>query len=95
VQWYLIYLLDLGEVTEEVTGARTCQLPTSFWAFTRFGRKVVGNNSIGLFPKLTIEELLFLHHEYYSIFLLQQEASALSNTVVINNNGIVIHFSLV
>jgi hypothetical protein len=22
---------------------RTCQLPTSFWTFTRFGRKVVGN----------------------------------------------------
>jgi hypothetical protein len=30
-----------------------------------------------LFPELTLEELVFLHHEYYSIFLLQQEASAL------------------
>ncbi len=29
----LIYLLDLGEVTEEVTGEFACQLPTSFWTF--------------------------------------------------------------
>jgi hypothetical protein len=33
--------------------------------------------STGLFPELTLEELVFLHSEYYSIFLLQQEASAL------------------
>jgi hypothetical protein len=72
---------------------RTCQLLTSFWTFTRFRRKVVGINSTGLFPELTLEELVFLHCKYYSIFLLQQEASALWNTVVINNNGILIHFS--
>jgi hypothetical protein len=60
----LIYLLNLGEVTEKVTGALGCQLLTSFWTFTRFGRKVVGNNSTGLFPELTLEELVFLHHEY-------------------------------
>jgi hypothetical protein len=35
------------------------------------------DKSTGLFPELTLEELAFLHHEYYSIFLLQQEASAL------------------
>jgi hypothetical protein len=40
-------------------------------------RKVAGSNSIRLFPELTLKELVFLHHEYYSIFLLQQEASAL------------------
>jgi hypothetical protein len=56
---------------EEVTGA------TSFWTFTRFGRKVARNNSTGLFPELTLKELVFLCHESYSIFLLQQEASAL------------------
>jgi hypothetical protein len=44
---------------------------------TRFGRKVAGNNSTGLFPELTLEELSFLCHKYYSIFLLQQEAGAL------------------
>jgi translation initiation factor 6 (eIF-6) len=57
------------------------------------GEWLVRNNSTGLFPELTLEELVFLHHEYYSIFLLQQEASALGNTAVINNNGILIHFS--
>jgi hypothetical protein len=31
----------------------------------------------GLFPELTLKELVFLHCGYYSIFLLQQEASAL------------------
>jgi hypothetical protein len=35
------------------------------------------DKSTGLFPELTLEELVFLHHEYYSIFLLQQETSAL------------------
>jgi hypothetical protein len=44
---------------------------------------VAGNNSTGLFPELTLEELVLLHHEYYSIFLLQQEASALWNTVLV------------
>jgi hypothetical protein len=73
----LVYLLDLGEVTEEVMGALVnCRLPSG-WAFTRFGRKVAGNKSTSLFPELTLEELVFLCHEYYSIFLLQQEASAL------------------
>jgi hypothetical protein len=36
-----------------------------------------GDKSTGLFPGLTLKELVFLCHEYYSIFLLQQEASAL------------------
>ncbi len=35
------------------------------------------DKSTGLFLELTLEELVFLHHEYYSIFLLQQEASVL------------------
>jgi hypothetical protein len=50
---------------------------TSFWTFTRFGRKVVGSKPTGLFLELTLEELVFLCHKYYSIFLLQQEAIAL------------------
>jgi hypothetical protein len=45
--------------------------------FTRFRRKVAGSKSTGLFPELILEELVFLHWEYYSIFLLQQEASSL------------------
>jgi hypothetical protein len=55
---------------------RTCQLPTSFWTFTRFGRKMQGAMT-GLFPELTLRELVFLLHKYYSIFLLDQEASAI------------------
>jgi hypothetical protein len=35
------------------------------------------DKSTGLFPELTLKELVFLCCEYYSIFLLQQEASAL------------------
>jgi hypothetical protein len=43
-----------------------------------FGRKVVaGNKSTGLFPELSLEELVFLCCEYYSMFLVHQEASAL------------------
>jgi hypothetical protein len=57
---------------------RTSQLPTSFWTFTSQVWKEGGEDkSTGLFPELTLEELVFLHHEYYSIFLLQQEASVL------------------
>jgi hypothetical protein len=74
----LVYLLDLGEVMEKVRrGLVDCQLVASFWTFTRFGRKVAGNETTGLFPELTLKELLLLHYVYYSIFLLQQEASAL------------------
>jgi hypothetical protein len=70
----LIYLLDLGEVTEEVTGALVKL--TSFWTFTRFRRKQsVGNISTSLFPELTLKELVFLCQN--SIFLLPQDASAL------------------
>jgi hypothetical protein len=47
-------------------------MPTSFWTFARFRRKVVGDNSTGLFPELTLKELVFLCYKYYSIFLLQQ-----------------------
>jgi hypothetical protein len=55
---------------------RTSQLPTSFWTFTRFGRKVVvTSKSTKLFPELTLKELVFLHHEYYSIFLLAATGS--------------------
>jgi hypothetical protein len=61
---------------EVIGGLVNCQL-TSFWTFTRFKRKVEGNNSTSLFPELTLEELVFWCHEYYSIFLLQQAASAL------------------
>jgi hypothetical protein len=51
------------------------------------------DKSTGLFPELTLKELVLVCCEYYSIFQLQQEASALWNTVVINNNGILTHFS--
>jgi hypothetical protein len=37
----------------------------------------MGNLSTGLFPELTLKELVVLCHEYYYIFLLQQEVSAL------------------
>jgi hypothetical protein len=60
---------------EEVTGGQVNQLPTSFWTFTRFGRKVAGSKSTALFPELTPKELVLLCHEYYSIFLLQQAGS--------------------
>jgi hypothetical protein len=62
---------------EGVTGGQfNCQLASGL--FTRFGRKVAGGDkSTGLFLELTLKELVFLCHEYYSIFLLQQEASAL------------------
>jgi hypothetical protein len=43
-------------------GRRTCELPTSFWTFTRFRRKK-GKYSTGLFPELTLEELVFQCHE--------------------------------
>jgi hypothetical protein len=81
--------------TEEVTGGLVnCRL-CSFWTFTRFGgRKRWGTSQLASFlPELTLEELIFLHQEYYYIFLLQQEAIALGNTVWINKNGILIHFS--
>jgi hypothetical protein len=75
-------------------GYGSTQLLTFFWTFTRCVQKEsAGDKSTGLFPELTLEELVFLGCEYYSIFLLQQEASALWNTFVINNNGILIHFS--
>jgi hypothetical protein len=39
----------------------TSELPTSFWTFTRFGRKVASRrNSTGFFPELTLEELVLL-----------------------------------
>jgi hypothetical protein len=51
---------------------QVAELPTSFWTFTMFmfGRKVVAwNKSTGLFPELSLEELVFLCCEYYSMFL--------------------------
>jgi hypothetical protein len=66
----LIYLLDMVGRRHGGGYRRTCQLPTSFWTFTRFRRNVVGSNSTSLFPELTLKELVFLCHEYYSIFLL-------------------------
>jgi hypothetical protein len=44
---------------------RTCQLPTSFWTFTRQVQKEIGGELVnGLFPELTLEELVFLCHKY-------------------------------
>jgi hypothetical protein len=64
----LIYLLDLGEVMEEVMGGLVnCQLPSGL-------APGLEGKSWELFIEVTLEELVFLHHEYYSIFLLQQEA---------------------
>jgi hypothetical protein len=45
--------------------------------FHQVWKGISGNSSTGLFPELTLEELVFLCHEYYFIFLLQQEACAL------------------
>jgi hypothetical protein len=56
---------------------RTSQLLTSFWTFRKVWKESGGDKSTGLFHELTLEELVFLCHEYYSIFLLQQEANAL------------------
>jgi hypothetical protein len=51
-----------------------CQLPSDFH---KVWKESGGDKSTGIFPELTLLELVFLCHEYYSIFLLQQEASAL------------------
>jgi hypothetical protein len=41
-------------------------------------QKEIGvDSSTGLFPKVTLKELVFMCHAYYSIFLLKQEASTL------------------
>jgi hypothetical protein len=65
---------------EEVTGGQVnCRLPSGVSPGLEGKWQ---DKSTGLFPELTLEELVFLHHEYYSIFLLQQEASTLSNTVM-------------
>jgi hypothetical protein len=45
--------------------------------FHQVWKEIERDKSTGIFPELTLEELVFLHCEYYSIFLLQQEASAL------------------
>jgi hypothetical protein len=64
-------------MTEEVMGGLVnCQL-ASFWNFCTYGRESLRDLSTGLFPELTLEELVSLCCKYYSIFLLQQEASAL------------------
>ena len=57
-----------------IWGGQASQLPTS--AFSGLWKEESGK-STGLFPELTLKELVFLHCEYYSIFLLQQEASGL------------------
>jgi hypothetical protein len=72
----LIYLL------EEVTGGGQVKATAYFLLDFHQVQKESGRDKwTSLFPELTLEELVFLHHEYYSIFLLQQEASALWNTV--------------
>jgi hypothetical protein len=63
----LVYLLDLGEVSKEEVTRGLVNCPTSFWTFTRFGRKVFGIISTGLFPELTLKKLVFLHRKYYYI----------------------------
>jgi hypothetical protein len=56
---------------------RTIQLPTSFWlGFHKVWKESSGDkSSTGLFPELTLKELVFLNCEYYSIFLLQATGS--------------------
>jgi hypothetical protein len=50
----LIYLLDLSEDTEEDTGGLApCQLPTSFWNLTRFGKKLAGTSQLASSLNLT------------------------------------------
>jgi hypothetical protein len=58
---------------EEVMGGQVnCQLPSGFHQVCKESGR---DKSTSLFLELTLEELVFLCHEYYSIFLLQQEAS--------------------
>jgi hypothetical protein len=45
--------------------------------FHKVRKESCRDKSTGLFPELTLKELVFLCSEYYSILLLQQEASAL------------------
>jgi hypothetical protein len=60
---------------EEVTGGQVnCRLPSGLSPGSE--GKMVGSKSTGLFPELTLEELVFLCCKYYSIFLVQKEASA-------------------
>jgi hypothetical protein len=42
-------------------------------------KEIGRDKSTSLFPELTLEKLVFLHHKYYSIYLLQWEASALQS----------------
>jgi hypothetical protein len=52
---------------------RTSQLPTFFWTCTSQVQKEGGKDmSTGLFPELTLEEFIILHHEYYSIFIREE-----------------------
>jgi hypothetical protein len=76
VQLHVIGLVeDQCGISISPPGGRS-QGRTSFWTFTRFGRKVAWSKSTSLFHDLILKELVFLHCKYYSIFLLQQEASA-------------------
>jgi hypothetical protein len=62
---------------EEVTGGQgNCRLPFGLSPASE-GQWQGQARQLASSPELTLEELVFLHHEYYSIFLLQQEASAL------------------
>jgi hypothetical protein len=61
---------------EEVTGGQSTA--NFLLDFHKVWKESGGNKSDSLFPELTLEELVFLHHKYYSIFLLQQETSALA-----------------
>jgi hypothetical protein len=55
VQWWFNLPARPGRSHEGGYG-RTCQLLTSLWTFTRFGREVAGSNSTDLFPELTLVE---------------------------------------
>jgi hypothetical protein len=60
---------------EEVMGGQVnCQLPSGLSQGSEGNQWGQVNRPL---PELTLKELVFLCHEYYSIFLLQQEASAL------------------
>jgi hypothetical protein len=74
----LIYLLDLSEDMEEAGYGREDLSTANFLLEShQIQKEISGDKSTGLFPELTLQELVFLCRQYNSIFLLQQEASAL------------------
>jgi hypothetical protein len=60
------YNVPAGPVRSHGGGyGRTSQLPTFFWMYFYQVQKESGRDKLsGLFPELTLKELVFLHHKY-------------------------------